>query len=230
MSETSIEGVKSHVQDMNPKAPPGSLQDVARETLKERILLGELPAGSPLSEELLARELNMSRTPVRHALQDLVTLGLLERVPGRGAVVRRIDVRRMIDIIDVQEWLLAWCIPRLCNSSDMNLDDVIGSYENQLAGIESGDNRTVLLESRRMDTLLVGLPGNHEMVRYMREISDLLVHAASQLVSSREKLAQAVAEHGEIIDALLARDETRALKAAQTHLAGVKRRFLGLTT
>src|SRR5690606_24024752 len=112
------------------------------------------------SEELLARELNMSRTPVRHALQDLVALGLLERMPGRGAVVRRIEVRRMVDIIDVQEWLLAWCIPRLCGSSDLDMSEVIEAYENQLAGIESGDNRLVLLESRRMDTLLVDLTGN----------------------------------------------------------------------
>lgn len=230
MPETSAEGGDLEALEMNATTATGSLQDVAREALKERILLGELPAGAPLSEELLARELNMSRTPVRHALQDLVALGLLERMPGRGAVVRRIDVRRMIDIIDVQEWLLAWCIPRLCSAPDLDLADVIEAYENQLAGIESGDNRLILLESRRMDTLLVGLAGNQEMVRYMREISDLLVHAASQLVSSREKLAQAVAEHGEIISAIQARDEVRALKAVETHLAGVKRRFLGLTT
>src|SRR5690606_15285089 len=116
------------------------------------ILLGELPAGAPLSEEVLARELNMSRTPVRHALQDLVAQGLLERARGRGAVVRRIDVRKMLDIIEVQECLLGWCIPRLCESTELNLAAVLEAYENQLAAVESGDNRVVLLESRRMDT------------------------------------------------------------------------------
>ncbi|HEX7040056.1 MAG TPA: GntR family transcriptional regulator [Trueperaceae bacterium] len=216
------------VLDTTKATGSGSLQDVAREAIKERILLGELPAGSPLSEEGLARELNMSRTPVRHALQDLVAQGLLERTPGRGAVVRRIDIKKMLDIIDVQECLLVWCVPRLCDLPDVDLSAVKDAYAKQLAGLASGDNRAVLLESRRMDTHLVGLTGNQEMVRYMREISDLLVHAASQMVSSREKLTQAVSEHGEIIDAIEARDKRRAREAIEVHLAGVKRRFLGL--
>lgn len=228
MVGTSADGGVSQALDRATPTSPGSLQDVAREAIKERVLLGEFSAGSPLSEEGLARELNMSRTPVRHALQDLVAQGLLERTPGRGAVVRRIDLRKMLDIIDVQECLLVWSVPRLCGTPGLDLGEVIEAFEKQRAGLESGDNRAVLLESRRMDTLLVGLTGNQEMVRYMREISDLLVHAASQMVSSREKLAQAVSEHGEIIAAIEASDKAIAQKAIETHLAGVKRRFLGL--
>lgn len=228
MAGTSIDGGILQARDTSTFASTGSLQDVAREAIKERVLLGEFSAGSPLSEEGLARELNMSRTPVRHALQELVALGLLERTHGRGAVVRRIDLKKMLDIIDVQECLLVWCVPRLCEISDLDLGAVKEAYTKQQTGLDNGDNRAVLLESRRMDTVLVGLTGNQEMVRYMREISDLLVHAASQMVSSREKLAQAVSEHGQIISAIEASDKASAQKAIETHLAGVKRRFLGL--
>lgn len=220
----------SHVLDAVDALPSSttSLPDVARAAIKERVLLGELPAGMPLSEVMLAQELNMSRTPVRQALQDLVAQGLLERVPGRGVLVSRIDVRKMLDIIGVQECLLTWCVPRLCDTTDLDIAAVAEAYQHQLAGAENGDNRQVLLESRRMDTLLVGLTGNQEMVRYMREISDLLILAAAQAVTSREKLAQAVREHGEIIDALVARDKARAMRAVDLHCAGVRRRFLGL--
>ncbi len=220
----------SYVLDATDASPSaaGSLQDVARAAIKERVLLGALPAGTPLSEVVLAQDLNMSRTPVRQALQDLVAQGLLERVPGRGVLVSRIDVRKMLDIIDVQECLLAWCVPRLCDAADVDVAAVAEAYQRQVAGAESGDNRQVLLESRRMDTLLVGLTGNQEMVRYMREISDLLILAAAQVVTSREKLAQAVREHGEIIDALAARDKDRAMRAVDAHCAGIRRRFMGL--
>ena len=205
----------------------GSLQTVAREAIKARILQGDLAAGAPLSEEALARELSMSRTPIRHALLDLASQSLVERVAGRGFSVSRIDVRKALEIIEVQECLLEWCVPRLCASQEIDLSAAITAYEAQVAGTESGNNIQVLVESRRMDVILIALSGNQQMERYMREISDLLLHAASHVARSREKLAEAVAEHGAIIAELERRDAGSALAAVRAHSAGVRRRLVG---
>lgn len=204
-----------------------SLQETAREETKARILRGEFAAGTPLSEEIVAAELDMSRTPVRQAFQELVVLGLLERVHGRGVVVSRVDLQRTLDIIEVQQCLLEWALRRLCAMPTILLQEAIDAFERQRAGAEKNDYLTVRVEARRMDVALVTATGNREMERYMREISDLLLHAASQALVTPEVYQEAIREHGEILEALRAQDVDRATKATQVHFDGIHRRLRG---
>ena len=205
----------------------GSLHDVAREKIKARILAGEFAAGAPLSEELIAAELKMSRTPVRQAFQELVSAGLLDRVPGRGVVVSRIDLHHVLDIFEVQQCLLEWAVERLCQHPGVDLAVVLEAYRRQLEAVERSDFATVRSHARRMDVALVAATGNREMERYMRGISDLLLHAASQALATRDVYEEAIREHGEIIDAIQACDVERAKRATRVHFEGMLRRLGG---
>lgn len=64
-----------------------SVVDQVHEELLQRIVAGELPPGSRLRQEALAEELGVSRTPLREALARLVSEGLVELEPNRGATV-----------------------------------------------------------------------------------------------------------------------------------------------
>ena len=205
----------------------GTLQQTAYDAIKRQILTGRVSAGSPLSEEGLAAELSMSRTPVRQAMLELLNQGLLERVHGRGFWVSRIDIRRVLEITEIQQMLLEWCAPRICQRADRDLSDVVTAFDQQLDGIRRVDHTQVLLEARRMDIAVVRLVGNNEMTRIMKEISDLLVHAASQTLTSTKRMEEAVREHEAIVRSLEAGDGTEALTAVQRHCAGVRRRLLG---
>jgi DNA-binding GntR family transcriptional regulator len=72
-----------------------SVVDQVHADLLERIVAGELPAGSRLRQQALAAELGVSRTPLREALARLVSEGLVELVPNRGATVARRDFADM---------------------------------------------------------------------------------------------------------------------------------------
>lgn len=67
----------------------------AFETLRARILSGELPAHATLREQALAAELGVSRTPVREALRRLEAAGLIEFVPNCGATVLAWTIEQM---------------------------------------------------------------------------------------------------------------------------------------
>ena len=77
----------------------------ATELIREAILDGRLDPGSRLKEEELARELGISRTPVREALLMLQAEGLIETVPNRGAVVRTHDAEDLIDLYQLRALL-----------------------------------------------------------------------------------------------------------------------------
>jgi DNA-binding GntR family transcriptional regulator len=68
-----------------------SVVDQVHEELLQRIVAGELPPGSRLRQEALAEEHGVSRTPLREALARLVSEGLVELEPNRGATVARRD-------------------------------------------------------------------------------------------------------------------------------------------
>lgn len=77
-------------------------QQAIVQTLREKILAGELSPGQRLVEAQLAQQLGVSRTPLRYALSVLSSEGLLDRSGGRGYVVRRFSVRDILNAIDVR--------------------------------------------------------------------------------------------------------------------------------
>lgn len=72
-----------------------SVVDQVHAALLERIVSGELAPGARLRQEALAEELGVSRTPLREALVRLVSEGLVEFAPNRGATVARRDFSDM---------------------------------------------------------------------------------------------------------------------------------------
>jgi DNA-binding GntR family transcriptional regulator len=85
------------------------------DTLRDRILHGELPGGARLGEAELAVSLGVSRTPVREALTRLAAEGLVEVVPNRGARVTTWTVAELEGVFDLrtslEPLLSAYAVP-----------------------------------------------------------------------------------------------------------------------
>jgi DNA-binding GntR family transcriptional regulator len=76
--------------------------EFARATLRHAILTGQIPAGSRLVQTDLAAQLSVSTTPVREALRDLATEGLIRFDAHRGAVVHRLTKREVEEIYRIR--------------------------------------------------------------------------------------------------------------------------------
>ena len=84
-----------------PKPRPGRANDI-RATLQEEIESGKLPPGAVLDERALAARFDVSRTPVREALQQLAARDLVRIAPRQGVTVSRLSiskVRAMLEFI-----------------------------------------------------------------------------------------------------------------------------------
>jgi DNA-binding GntR family transcriptional regulator len=87
------------------KIASGSLRERAYNHLQRGIASGELLPDSVISEVVLARQLKMSRTPVREAINQLVAEGLLEQTPNRGTLVVRLKRQDVIELYELREAL-----------------------------------------------------------------------------------------------------------------------------
>jgi DNA-binding GntR family transcriptional regulator len=79
-----------------------TMAEYALEQLRESIILGELPPGTPLRLDELARSLGMSISPIREAVRQLEALGLAKHVPHQGARVLDFDIDELRDLFQVR--------------------------------------------------------------------------------------------------------------------------------
>jgi DNA-binding GntR family transcriptional regulator len=84
---------------------PTTLRQRAYRRLRAKFFSGELVAGMTLTENQLAKELGMSRTPIREAIRQMEMEGLLDYAPRYGAVVRSPDARELDEMYSVREAL-----------------------------------------------------------------------------------------------------------------------------
>jgi DNA-binding GntR family transcriptional regulator len=84
-----------------------SLSNKARRKTEELILKGSLAAGAKTTERDLAERLGMSRAPVREAIRELVSVGLLEQISPRQIVVRQLELTEVREIFEIREMLEA---------------------------------------------------------------------------------------------------------------------------
>jgi DNA-binding GntR family transcriptional regulator len=125
-------------------ATPKLIRKLGREptalfnVLRERISNHEISPGVKLREQAIADEFRVSRARVRDALTMLENRGLIERIPARGAVVRKLDLAATLQVLDMRE-LLEGLAARLAtlNSMPDHWDDLIALFEASIASQET---------------------------------------------------------------------------------------------
>ena len=80
-----------------------------KQALEQEIVVGQLPPGKRLDEVQLAERFQVSRTPIREALQLLAANGLVQRFPRRGAFVTEIGIDSLIEMFEVMAELEGMC-------------------------------------------------------------------------------------------------------------------------
>ena len=105
---------------------------VAR-SLRDAILAGRLRPGEKIRQEAVAQEFNVSRIPVREALQQLQTEGLVSLTPNSGARVAALDLRECIEIYQIRERVeplaIAESVIRLTGEQLASMRELVAAIE-----------------------------------------------------------------------------------------------------
>jgi len=126
----------------NPKSSPANNKMLAKATLRSRIknhiqqqiANGVYRPGDRIIETQLARELNVSQSPVREALLELSISGLLEEVPYSGTYVRQLNAADIIDIYDsrayIEKYAAERAATRITDAQLQELSDILAAMSN----------------------------------------------------------------------------------------------------
>jgi DNA-binding GntR family transcriptional regulator len=220
MSEHMLEPIERSVS---------ASQKVSRQ-ITRAIVRGELEPGQRLVEATIGEQLGVSRSPVREAFRELEQLGLVEKIPYRGAFVSmltRDDVRELYTIREPLEGLAARLL------AERNDEDAAAELQRILDGmaeaVAAGDERGVTELNADFHDRLISLT-THRLLQEIWPIVGSRMRRFLFLSEPRSDMAlrEVVSLHEPIVRAIAAGDPERAEAEARQHVVnyGMKHELL----
>ncbi len=210
------------------KSDHGLRRQAIVEFLLKDIVQGRLQPGQHLVAQALAERFGVSHTPIREALMALAGSGVVDLLPNRGAVVRRLTSVEIREICQVRCALECEAVRSACGRIDRA---ALLSVQEVLRGLmdrESPDRHGSIQEARAVDSQLHDLVaascGNAFLVKEINRLKILFRtfrDASWEHVESRHdyrRFAEEAREHLEIVEALLTGDRKRAVRAMARHI------------
>jgi len=196
------------------------LHEEATDRLRDLIVQGRLVPGVRLNERLLTAQLGVSRTPLREAFKVLATEGLVELLPNRGAIVSEIDAVRLAETLAVMGALEALAGEFACvNASDGQINEIRSLHQEMLANHARGDLAGYFKFNQAIHLKIVKYSGNTVLYNTYRQQNVNVRRARYMANLSQDRWDAAMREHGEILEALAARDVVRIKALLADHLA-----------
>lgn len=208
-----------------------SLTTVLQERIERMILGGELKAGERINELALAQAFGVSRSPIREACRKLEQAGMVEIVKNRGMFVCSIDLQRAMDIYEIRGALAGLAGKLIVQRAS---DDDIAALRLMVQSMEDTVRSGVVAEYYRQNiafhSALIRCTGNQRLVdMFLGTDKELHLYRHRSLVQP-SGIAISNREHKEIVEAIAARDATRASRAFKRHVLNGKARAVAAAT
>ena len=195
------------------------LSDTAYETLVGAILSGRLAPGTIVSELELARQFNVSRTPVHDALRQLTKDGLVVQEMNRRAMIATFTAEDVHDIFEMRKLLEGEAAKRAATRLDRVAQSALRQSTDKIAA--SFGNGGLVTRWADFDEMfhmtIAGACGSRRLEQDIARYR-LLHRTFNRLTTTPEVLRQALAEHYRILNALERRDAKSAAAEMVAHI------------
>ncbi|MCA9015370.1 MAG: GntR family transcriptional regulator [Planctomycetaceae bacterium] len=213
MSTTNLPGSFSMV-------PRGNIREVVVQRILTAVIRGEFPIGHRMVIQNLAEQFGVSATPVREALVELASIGIVENLPNRGAVMREFGATQIREIYQLRRILEVEAVRTACGKIEPRL---LAELADEFAAIaKEPRNASWSQKAMALDIRLHSLIASHcgslrlqdELRRY-----NTLIQAIREVVDNESQAQEiALSDHAEIIKALQKNDCDKAALEMEQHI------------
>lgn len=199
---------------------PDSLVEVVVQQIANGIVAGNLRSGDKLVETKLGEQLGVSRGPVREAFHRLEKMGLVERIPNRGAFVSTLTERDIEELYSVRELVEGFAARVLATRRDPHAIARLQTLLKEMRQCAAaGDNKRMITVDADFHDALVKL-SDHKLLGEIWAIVNVRLRRFLLLKRKRlyRTLAEAAPLHAPIVEAIVAGDPDRAETEARHHV------------
>jgi len=204
-----------------------TIADQMLETLKTRIIKGEIPAGSKFTEQDLADTFKVSRGPLREALRRLEGLHLVEHVSHVGVRVINLSARELLEVYEIREALegmaAGLAAQKMTDQDIAELKELLNQHERD---IERSDGSDYFQREGDFDFHYRIIQGSKNR-RLIKLLCDELYHLIRMYryrsSTSLSRPVKALGEHRNIVSAIEDRDSEFAEILMRRHISGARK-------
>ena len=211
------------MDSMKRLASPQNLTALAYTSIKNYILREDLDERTRLTEEGLSRQLGISKSPVREALNSLHTEGLIRIEARRGAYVRSFSLQEVMDLYGLREALEVYAVGTAAITPDL-IKGLRQSVVRTRTLLKVGDRLGHIEEDTHFHGLIASASGNTELCRTLANIQNQLWLCRRKTYDLSASTAPSA--HKAILDALERGNRKAAQNAMRSHISLVRKRLL----
>lgn len=202
---------------------PRNLTALAYDSIKRYILEGKLDEDSRLTEEFLAQQFEISKSPIREALNSLQTEGLIRIEPRRGAYLRRYSAKEVKDLYDLREALEVYAVG-IAELNDVLFAELFLSIKDTKKYLKAKNKIKHIEEDARFHGAIARATGNAELCRVLENVQHQIWLCRCKTYDLSSTTAPMA--HQAILDALQGGNRKLAQTAMRDHIAHVRKRLL----
>lgn len=194
------------------------LREEIKAYLVDAIMRGAFKPGERIVETRIANQLGVSQAPVREAIRDLESLGLVESMPFRGASVRQLSLTELAEIYPVRaaiEGVAARAAATRMTEADLERLEELNRA--MLAAAEQGDSQGQTRYNIEFHRMIVEASGNTALVRIWNTLQ-LATWTFVTVGRSGHTLMEIARRHEAVIAALRSRDPDLAEQTLRRHI------------
>ncbi|WP_093085299.1 GntR family transcriptional regulator [Pseudonocardia oroxyli] len=188
--------------------------------VRRAMVAGEVQPGQIFSASALAQRLGVSNSPVRDAMMELVHGGIMEVVPNRGFRMVVFDEHDLAEVYQLRRMLEVPAMGMLARTGVGGSESALReSVELCAQAARAGDSSEFLVHDRAFHLALLGLLGNGRLVTTVDRLRDQTRIAGMRILREQAALVRSAAEHGDLLDAIMARSPEDAERVMVEHMA-----------
>ncbi len=209
-----------------PARLPGPRSEALVDALREAILTGRYAPGTRLVEENLAAAFGMSRIPLREALRRLEAEGLVVISPNRGAIVRPLSPKDVVDLYDVRLALESLALRRAAERFADLRESTRTRHAQARAAIASRSLTTLFRLDRDFHADMAAASDNPHLVASLAAQWSQIMRVMHRYFEAGDYPADTWDDHAAIAAAVAHGEADRAVELLREHLVGSRDRIL----
>jgi len=197
--------------------------------LREKIISNEYIPGSPIFESKIIKELGVSRTPVREAIQRLEQEKLVQIFPKRGAFVTQIPIRTVKEMFEIRELIEPFVTSKVVENMTQSTLDAIDKIEEKLVAIKEGvpmKAAAARSAGRELDDLIFSAFANETLIGFMKGLRTQMDRGCALVGGGDGNIMVLLEQHLGIIEAIRSGDAKKAGNLVEEHLRYAKKNLL----
>lgn len=202
-------------------------QDSAYDHVKSRIISLEYRPGEWLKAQEIAKQLSLSRTPVREALARLEQEGLVKRNGGWGYLVRAMSLKEVSDLFKIRESLeLLVALECMSNADETTIEDLQNTLDEASRCLAEGDEISTRQINRQFQSKLALATGNALLQQLLLTLHDRIWWVGSLHHKVRPaRVGESLAENYDILAAIRTGKPAEVRKAVIAHIRSSRKSF-----